>query len=216
MATSNKNDLSVGFIGALEQLYKKRKRGALATLRRSVYDPLNDARIFQVVGHAIDEDLNRLETDGYTLTSKQRRRETNVRLITACLFALYVQPFVAHQDRPSTRSLTAKWRSIGASGFLLRRTLYPEDSDDESQKSDRGTSLDQRMTALINSHVDDLPNRLRHLVHQLRSNEVPIDFSQLLTDLPKWYTNPREVRRTLAEDYWQPRPAQKKSSEQEA
>lgn len=178
--STNGSDPS-GFIGFLQELYVTENRGPLAHLRQSAHDPTN-ARVFQIVGDHLPEGLS--------------RRETNAHLVVASLFALYVQPFVAGQDQPQGQ-LRGDWCSIGASACLLRRSLSVGEE-----------SLDQRITALINSHQSDLPNRLRHTVQRLQSKSVEVDFEALLRDLLRWSRHPRRIRRRWAEDYWQaPEPA---------
>jgi len=164
------------FVSQLNKLFHQENRAALAHLRQSAYDP-TDAQVFQVVGDFLPQPLSREKTDAH--------------LIVATLFALYAQPFVATGKRPSGQ-LKPYWRSIGASAATLRRSL-----------SVGKESLDQRMTALINSHRDDLPNRLRHLVQRLSSEDVEVDFNALLRDLAVWHDDRRGVRRRWAEDYWQ-------------
>lgn len=165
------------FIDFLEKLYRTESRGPLAHLRQSAHDPTN-ARVFQIVGDHLPDGIDQTETDAH--------------LVVGSLFALYVQPYVAEQNRPHGQ-LREHWASIGASARLLRRSL------DVGQES-----LDQRVTALINSHQDDLPNRLRHMVQRLESEGVEVDFDVLLSDLLTWREHPRRIRRRWAEDYWQP------------
>lgn len=69
-------------------------------------------------------------------------------------------------------------------------------------------SLDKRLAALLDSHRDDLPARLRQVVSLLRSREVPIDWGQLLSDLIWWDAEQRTVQRRWARDYWTDRAAE--------
>lgn len=195
-------------VNRLEMLYKKRDRGALATLRRGLFDPLDSPALFQVVGSAIDEDLHRLEAER-EVTPWERERHTDARLVASALFGHYIQPFVATRNRPSTDSFQKYWQDMGASARLLRNAI-------ENEGRAGAESLDQRVTALINSHVDDLPNRLRHLVHLMRSHTVPIDFRQLVSDLVQWSQDPQPVRRRWARAYWQPRPHSEAESTSDA
>jgi CRISPR system Cascade subunit CasB len=70
---------------------------------------------------------------------------------------------------------------------------------------DQAKSLDRRVVALLNSHPDDLPVHLRHLVSLLRGQRVPIDWRQLLVDLPRWSFDDRPVQRHWAGAYWRGR-----------
>jgi CRISPR type I-E-associated protein CasB/Cse2 len=164
------------FIGFLQKLYRTESRGPLAHLRQSAHDPTN-AQVFQIVGDHLPGGIGQRETDAH--------------LVVGSLFALYVQSFVAEQNRPRGQ-LRNHWASIGASARLLRRSL-----------SVGQESLDQRVTALINSHQDDLPNRLRHMIQRFESEGIEVDFEVLLSDLLGWRNHPRRIRRRWAEDYWQ-------------
>ena len=192
-------------INRLETLYNERDRGALATLRRGLFDPLDSPELFQVVGPVIDEDLRRVEAER-KVSPWLRERHTDARLIASALFGHYIQPFVAARNRPRTDVFSRYWRGMGASARLLRNAI-------ESDGRAGAESLDQRVTALINSHVDDLPNRLRHLVHLMRSHAVPVAFRQLVSDLVQWSQDPQPVRRRWARTYWQPRPTAQEADE---
>lgn len=53
----------------------------------------------------------------------------------------------------------------------------------------KATSADstiKHFESLINSHIDDLPNHLRHAVSLASSKNIRIDWSQLLNDLKRW------------------------------
>jgi CRISPR system Cascade subunit CasB len=63
-------------------------------------------------------------------------------------------------------------------------------------------SLDKRFAVLIDSHPDELPARLRQAVSLLKSQEVPVDWRRLLSDLLDWGGPRRPVQRTWARDYW--------------
>jgi CRISPR type I-E-associated protein CasB/Cse2 len=186
------------FVRHLNALYKQADRGAFAELRRAAYDPLNDPRVFMVVGDALPNET----------------QDTDAHLVTACLFALYVQPFMGRQEgskepRPDLKQLYnrepggRKWRSFGASMRLLREKL-------EREGAAGVESLERRFTALLDSPFDDLPVRLRRLVQRLRSAEIPVDFTALLQDLQTWqrqergWTPASRVQRRWATDYWQP------------
>lgn len=162
----------------LTVLYKQGDRGALASLRNHSFDPDN-AEVFEVVGDYLPEDASQTTTDVYLLVST--------------LFAQYIQPFVADRSRPmgqlrSNRSITAS-----------ARLLY--DSITVGQDS-----LKKRVTATINSHRDDLPNLLRHLIRRLSSERIEVDFDVLLSDLLQWNIDPRPVKRRWSEDFWQRKP----------
>lgn len=62
--------------------------------------------------------------------------------------------------------------------------------------------VEARFVALLNSHREDLPDRLRHIVGLLRSGDVPIDWAQLLQDLKGWDWESRAVQRAWAKAFW--------------
>jgi CRISPR type I-E-associated protein CasB/Cse2 len=162
----------------LTVLYKQGDRGPLASLRDHAFDPDN-AEVFEVVGDHLPQNASQTTTDAY--------------LVVATLFAQYIQPFVADRSRP-TGQLQSN-RSIMASARLLRDSITVGQD-----------SLTKRITATINSHRDDLPNLLRHLIRRLSSERIEVDFDVLLSDLLQWNRDPRPVRRRWSEDYWQREP----------
>jgi CRISPR system Cascade subunit CasB len=67
---------------------------------------------------------------------------------------------------------------------------------------EEGDSLEKRFVALLNAHSDDLPNHLRHAVAMARSNDVPVNWYQLLRDLRRWNHPDRFVQRNWATSFW--------------
>ncbi len=82
------------------------------------------------------------------------------------------------------------WTNLGASFARLAGALGGVDR------------VEARFVALLNSHREDLPERLRHVVGLLRSGEVPIDWAQLLQDLKGWDWESRAVQRAWARAFW--------------
>ncbi len=90
--------------------------------------------------------------------------------------------------------------------------LYPSDSSGSNfgssvselaEKSD-SKSIEARFVALLNTHVDDLPNHLRQMIGLLKSKEVRINWLQLLKDINSWDRDDREVQRRWAKEFsWQ-------------
>jgi len=71
-------------------------------------------------------------------------------------------------------------------------------------------SAQKRFVALLDAHPDDVPYRLRQAVALAKSNDVPVNWFQLLEDLLHWRTDSRYVQQRWARAYWAP---QKASSE---
>jgi CRISPR system Cascade subunit CasB len=100
--------------------------------------------------------------------------------LLASLFALWHQGRERRQRAPD---------SFGGSFGRLRAVTGSE-------------SIEKRFAALIDSHPDDLPTRLRHAVTLLRSKEIPVDWEQLLRDLLAWGAERRPVQRRWARHFW--------------
>lgn len=115
--------------------------------------------------------------------------DTPYRLV-ACLFA-------AHQHHDDAAG------SLGSSTGVLRSRL-----------GDGASSLDIRFTALLNADTEDLPVRLRHLFSQLVTNDVAVNYGQLLTDLKYWSSQKRRAQRRWARDYWAPEQEEQTQAEQ--
>lgn len=80
-------------------------------------------------------------------------------------------------------------RTLGAS---FRRLANRPDS----------ASIERRFVCLLNAHADDLPGHLRHAVSLLKSEEIPVDWRRLLTDIRHWDHPDRWVQRRWARDFW--------------
>jgi CRISPR system Cascade subunit CasB len=63
-------------------------------------------------------------------------------------------------------------------------------------------SAQKRFVALLNCHQDQLGEHLRHAVTLARSQNVPIDFRQLLRDVCYWTHPDRFVQLDWAKAYW--------------
>ena len=63
-------------------------------------------------------------------------------------------------------------------------------------------SAQKRFVALLDSHVDDLGERLRHTIALARSKEVAVNYRQLLDDVLRWNHPDRTVQLAWARQYW--------------
>ncbi|HWV38631.1 MAG TPA: type I-E CRISPR-associated protein Cse2/CasB [Vulgatibacter sp.] len=129
-----------------------------------------------------------------------------------------VYPFVARffpmDSRPSDeRSLVtvaalfalhpvSGTRSIA---FALRSIRLETDSD----------SVEKRFVGLLDSHVEDLPNHLRHAVSLCRSHDRTFDWSGILDALRNWEHEDRWVQRRWARDFWSTERSEQSTREQE-
>lgn len=109
------------------------------------------------------------------------RRREEVYYLVAALFAHW------HQGRDSVGAGAP--RNLGASLALM-------------VTSETGPSLDMRFTALLKSHCDDLPVHLRQAVGLLKSNDISINWQQLLKDLLNWDHQDQFVQRHWAHAFW--------------
>lgn len=91
--------------------------------------------------------------------------------------------------------------------------LYPSESSKEesnfgesvsklAEKQVDRDSVEKRFVALLNSHIDDLPNHLRHMISLLKSKDIRINWLQLLNDIIYWDLDDRRVQRSWAKRFW--------------
>jgi len=111
----------------------------------------------------------------------------------------HVLPWVLRQRRLEDvayviGSLFALHPQTGGSGNMGKAlSMVPRQSD----------SLEKRFVALLNSHRDDLPHHLRQAVSLLKSNEIPVGWRQLLSDILHWEHESRFVQQQWAREFWQ-------------
>jgi len=103
--------------------------------------------------------------------------------LVASLFALW------HQG--GNRGTPSQFSGSFGDSFRQLREQQPESE-----------SVPRRFAALLDSHPDDLPQRLRHAISLLRSKDVPVNWTRLLSDLLNWNAERRSVQRRWARDFW--------------
>jgi CRISPR system Cascade subunit CasB len=148
-------------------------RAALAALRRGL-------------GKSPGEELEPFRYIGWALSDRGQKEE-EAHYLVASLFAL-------HQIAWTDAAESARETGLGASFRVLANRL----------RADRGdsNSVDRRFVALLNCHADDLATHLRHAVSLLKSQDVPVDWAQLLDDVEKWDDESGAVRRRWARAFW--------------
>ena len=111
-------------------------------------------------------------------------------------------------------SLVIPWvpenRHVEDSAFLVAAlfALHPQTGGEKTlgaafaKISGESESIEQRFSALLNCHRDDLPYHLRQAVSLLRSKEVPVDWQRLLRDVLSWEHDDRYVQRDWARAFW--------------
>lgn len=65
-----------------------------------------------------------------------------------------------------------------------------------------GDGPERRFWTLLDSDVDDLPERLRHAMTLLRSKDIPVDFTALLQHVRHWDHPDRWVQKRWSKDFW--------------
>jgi len=105
--------------------------------------------------------------------------------LVAALFAVHQQSWHAGEGQSGATNLGASLR------FLQHKT----ESD----------SAERRFVAMLNSHRDDLPDHLRHSIGLLHSNDVLVDWLQLLRDIQSWGRPGNTIQRAWARAFWRGR-----------
>jgi CRISPR system Cascade subunit CasB len=101
--------------------------------------------------------------------------------IVAALFGLY--------PRESWRGGAGKkFSNLGASLKLLKK------------EKDSG-GVERRFVALLNCRAEDLPDHLRQFIGLLKTNDIPIDWVQLLRDVIRWDYD-ENAQRSWARAFW--------------
>ncbi len=101
--------------------------------------------------------------------------------IVAALFGLY--------PRESRRGGAGeKFSNLGASLKLLKK------------EKDSG-GVERRFVALLNCRAEDLPDHLRQFIGLLKTNDISIDWAQLLRDVIRWDYD-ENVQRNWAKAFW--------------
>lgn len=82
---------------------------------------------------------------------------------------------------------------VGNMGDRFARTRDPRGDD---------AAIERRFTALLAAHPDDLAFYLRQAVSYLESKEIPVNWSQLLSDILGWDHPDRYVQQQWARSFW--------------
>ena len=67
---------------------------------------------------------------------------------------------------------------------------------------EREKAFERRFSAMLKAHPDDLAYHLRAAVSLLKSNEIPVNWPQLLRDVLRWGHPERFVPRDWAAAFW--------------
>jgi CRISPR type I-E-associated protein CasB/Cse2 len=125
------------------------------------------------------------------------------RSVTSPLSAMpYVVPFLAKDasDRDE--------RAFALVGALF--ALHPEPgsstlADALRRLAEKSESVALRFRALLDAEPEDLPVHLRHAVALARSQEIPLDYDDLLRAVRFWGDPDKPRQRAWARDFFAPR-----------
>jgi CRISPR system Cascade subunit CasB len=84
-----------------------------------------------------------------------------------------------------------------------------------SKSNSSSEAVERRFTALLSSHPEDLGFYLRQAISFLRSNEVPVQWHQLMHDIERWSHPQRYVQRQWANAFWRYQKLEEINSNQE-
>jgi CRISPR system Cascade subunit CasB len=120
----------------------------------------------------------------------------------------YVVPFLAvavsrwrEEVYYLVAALFAYWHQ-GRDGLVTSPPINLGASWAQMVTTDNEDSLDRRFAALLKSHPDDLPVHLRQAVGLLKSNDIAVNWQQLLKDLLNWDHQDQFVQRNWARSFW--------------
>jgi CRISPR system Cascade subunit CasB len=167
------------FINRLEKYVKDDDRAVLAHLRRGLgKEPATAMEMFPYVSR---------------FTNNLYRKDENAFFSVASLIGLYP---------------TMSWTSGGKGKDNLGKSLWtleekmregkPRQPKDETKSS----SVEKRFVALLNADEEDLPNHLRQIISLLKSNEMPVNWHELLRGIKQWNHPNRKIQREWAKEFW--------------
>ncbi len=152
----------------------KDDRGTLAALRRGLM--LEDEHLFQLFGYVPPRFLSGL-----------RPGEERIYLMVAALYAFHPVSYEPDELARRRRNLGESLRRLAQEKARQRGGL------DEGEEL-LPDSLKRRMDALLSAPRADLFGHLRQVVSLLKSEEIPVDWAQLLSDLQRWEATGRPVQ----------------------
>lgn len=140
------------------------------------------AQLRRGLGRRFGEESRR---DGWVLAQLRRigqaQQAGDTEIDRYCLIASL---FATHSDPTGRGTLGAAFRQLA----------------DRPGASKDG--VERRFHSLLDSDLDDLPERLRYAVSLFESKGVAIDWAQLLSDLGIWGSEWRTVQRNWSRDFW--------------
>lgn len=124
----------------------------------------------------------------------------------------YIAPWVPDEMRNTWQekvyylvaSLFAYYQAGSYGGARLRTEEgnFGKHSRALKDEGKQSASFEMRFTNLLNAHQEDLSTYLRQIISQMRSNEIAINWHQLLHDLLRWNSESQYIQRQWANSYW--------------
>lgn len=179
------------FVESLERLagFKRLKEGeAAGEDEESNERNINRAALAQLrrtLGKKPDEAVPAFPYLAGWTDGLQNRWQIECYFLVASLFALHAVP-AKQRSWHHGRGKGEAPRNFGASWRKLVDGKRDDDGEMPDEDEAKMTSLDRRLTTLLVSRRADLPARLRHAVQLLATNNIPVDWVQLLYDLMRW------------------------------
>lgn len=115
----------------------------------------------------------------------------------------YVARFVPDKERGTARE---KVYYLVAALYAYHPMDTPEGDFGQHMRAAAGDkaieATERRFVALLNAHVDDLPDALRQAVSYLKSKDIAVNWKRLFTHLTHWDHPDRYVQRGWANSFW--------------
>lgn len=167
----------LGFAAWLVRLAAKEDRGTLAALRRGLM--LDEEHLYELFGHLPPNFLVGLAPG-----------EERIYLMVAALFGYHPVSFKDEELAARRRNLGESFRMLA----LAKRAPAGEGESDEADEDMLPASLKRRVEALLAAPREDLYGHLRQAISLLKTEEIPVDWAQLLNHLQAWEWQGRPVQ----------------------
>lgn len=172
------------FVEYLMSLHERDDRGALAHLRRGLGKPLGS--VVDMFPYIVPWTHDLFEA------------QANMYYLVAALFAY-------HPMNTDNGNFGDTCLQISHSARSKHSKAQEGEQDKEKGKkydTPENDSLTKHFMALLNAHVDDLDVHLRRMIALAKSNDIPVNWAQLLDDICKWDHPERYIQRRWANAYW--------------
>lgn len=127
--------------------------------------------------------------------------------------AMEMHPYVVPFTRELSRRQEDAFYTVAALFGLCPRESWRRGQGEKEKFTNLGASLkllkkekdsggvERRFVALLNCRAEDLPAHLRQFVGLLKTNDLPVDWAQLLRDVIRW-DHDENVQRNWAKAFW--------------